>query len=119
MLQTPEEVQAGQTVWLYPQTKQASANVHRMLAVRILKDPKAHWPMIVVGWSENGADAWELVHRDNIRKRSAAATTTKDETKQGDAVGGGQTSSKRGANRVRVMPNAKKYEPTDEQMELF
>lgn len=116
MLSAPEEIEEGQTVHLYPQNKQASRNVHRMLAVTVLKDPKAHWPMVVVGWTEGGRDYWELVHRDNIRKKATGAVTTKQEKGEGDTVG---SAGSRRPNRVRVMPSAKKYEPTDGQETLF
>lgn len=93
MLRDVNEVQVGRIVHLYPQTKTASANVHRMLAVSVLKDPAAHWPMVVVGWKEDGTDFWELVHRDNIRTRSPAARTRSDD-KEGDNIreGGGVSS---------------------------
>ncbi len=116
MLQTPDEVVEGQTVHLYPQDKQASRNVHRMLAVTILKAPATHWPMVVVGWTEGGRDCWELVHRDNIRKKPTGATTTRQEKGEGDTV---VSSGGRKANRVRVMPGAHKYAPTEGQETLF
>lgn len=117
MLRDPEEVGVDGMVFLYPQTKTSSQNVHRMLTVRVMKDPKAHWPMVMVCWKENGEDRWELVHKDNIRKKSAAATTTRADKTQGDTAGDGATSSK--TKRVRVLPGANKYEPTEGQGTLF
>jgi hypothetical protein len=116
LLRDPEEVGVDGMVFLYPQTKTASRNVHRQLAVRVLKDPRAHWPMVVVGWKEEGKDHWELVHKDNIRKRSTAAATTKADKTEGDTVGAG---SQLGTKRLRVMPSAKKYEPSEEQLPLW
>jgi hypothetical protein len=116
MLREPGEVKEGQTVYLYPQTKQASANVHRMLAVTILRKPTDFWPYLVVGWSERGTSFWEKVHRDNIRLRSRAATTTKAEKTAGDSIG---DKARGGTARVRVMPGKKKVEPTDGQEALF
>lgn len=116
MISDPDEIGVDGTVWLYPQSKQASQNVHRQLRVKILKDPKAHWPMVVVGWTENGVDKWELVHRDNIRKRAPGAVSTKEEKTQGDSIGDGRKTK---TGRVRIMPGARKYQPTEEQLELF
>lgn len=118
MLFDVNEVAVDQQVWLYPHTRTASANVHRMLAVKVMKDPKAHWPMVLVCWKEGNQDKWELVHKDDIRKRNPTAST-KAEHKQGDTIGDGPTSSKLGTSRRLVMPGAKKYQPTDDQMELF
>lgn len=117
MLYDVGEVTEGQSVWLYPHTRTASTNVHRQLAVKVLKDPKAHWPMVVVGWREGGRDHWELVHKDDIRKRNPSAST-KAETKQGDTIGDGPISSL-GKHRKLVLPGAKKYEPTEGQGTLF
>lgn len=116
MLRGPEEIEKGQTVYLYPQTKQASHNVHRMLAVIVMKPPSAHWPMVMVRWSEGGKDWWELVHKDNIRRKPQSATTTKAEKAAGDTVSG---SDGRRSTRVRVMPSARKYAPTEGQETLF
>ena len=95
MLRDVNEVTVGRIVHLYPQTKTASTNVHLMLAVTVLKDPAAHWPMVVVGWKKDGVDMWELVHKDNIRTRSPAARTKADD-KQGDGTreGGSSVSDK-------------------------
>jgi hypothetical protein len=87
LLRGPEEIAEGDTVHLYPQNKQASKNVHRLLAVKVGKDPKAHWPMVVVIWSEHGTDLWELVHRDNIRKHPTSTLSASAEKKHGDTVG--------------------------------
>lgn len=95
MLREPTDVEVGQTCYLYPQSKQASANVHKMLTVKVLKDPAQHWPMVVVGWG----DQWELVHRDNIRLRSPAARNKKEEA-EGDTV----TASSSRSAKVKRMP---------------
>lgn len=118
MIRDPEELNIGQTVFLYPQTKTASTSCHRQLSVRVMHDPKKHWPMVVVEWYEDGSQRWELVHRDNIRKK-AVAVTSKAEKAQGDSIGDGQARKRGGTNRVRVMPGAKKYEPTEGQETLF
>lgn len=118
MLRDPEEVGVDGRVWLYPQTRTASQNVHRQLAVKIMKDPRAHWPMVVVGWTESGVDRWELVHKDNIRKKAPGVISAKEEKTQGDSIGG-TASSRTKVARVRVMPSAKKYEPTEGQGTLF
>lgn len=89
MLREPGEIAEGDTVHLYPQNKQASTNVHRLLAVKVGKDPKAHWPMVLVIWNERGTDLWELVHRDNIRKHPNSAMSASAEKKQGDTTGDG------------------------------
>jgi hypothetical protein len=89
MLNDSHEVEVGQVVYLYPHTKQASAECHRQLTVKVLKDPAAHWPKVVVGWKEDGVDKWQLVHRDNIRRRRVASATTKEEKRAGDTTGGG------------------------------
>lgn len=118
MLSDPDEVQKGRIVFLYPQTKQASASCHRQLAVSILKDARAHWPMLVVGWKEDGVDKWELVHRDNIRKKRATGATEKEEKRAGDQTGGGaQTGMSRWAKRG-IMPG-KPVEPIEGQETLF
>ena len=79
----------GRICYLYPQTKQASAECHKQLTVTVLKDPSAHWPKVVVGWKEDGVDKWQLVHRDNIRLKRAATTTSRQEKRAGDSTGGG------------------------------
>jgi hypothetical protein len=119
MLYNVDEIAEGQTVWLYPHTRTAGPNVHRMLQVKVLKDPKLHWPWVIVTWDElGGGDKWEKVHKDDIRRRNPGKAT-KDETKQGDGVGSGSTSSRLGTNRRLVLPGARKYEPTEGQETLF
>jgi hypothetical protein len=118
LLRDPEEVAEGDTVHLYPQTKQASTNVHRLLQVKIGKPPKAHWPMVLVVWTERGTSLWEMVHRDNIRKHPATAVSASVDKKQGDSAndgGGGGMSKwvKRG-----IMPGKPKPE-LDGQEPLF
>lgn len=99
MLREPTDVAVGGTCFLFPHTRTASTNVHRMLTVKVLKDPKVHWPMVVVGWTDQGVEMWELVHKDDIRLRSPAARD-KVQEKQGDTVGdGGEVKTK-----VRRMP---------------
>lgn len=108
MLRDPTEVAEGDTVHLYPQTKQASSNCHKMLAVKIMKNPKTHWPMVAVCWDvPGGPTCWELVHKDNIRKKPSATVSTSAEKKAGDTVGDGGSMSKW---KPKVMPGARKYE---------
>lgn len=113
MLLAPEDLPVGRTVYLFPQTKQASRNVHLMRTVSIMKDASAHWPRLVVGWKEGSEDRWELVHKDNIRLRPPAARNKADE-KEGDTIQGdtGRTSGKWA--RVRRMPGKPKPVDTDE-----
>lgn len=118
MLYDVGEVEQGQIVWLYPHTRTASRNVHRMLAVSVMHDPKRHWPWVTVEWTENGQLKWEKVHKDDIRKRNPT-TTTKAEARQGDSIGDGLTSSKLGTSRRLALPGAHKYEPTEGQETLF
>lgn len=118
MLYDVDEVQVGQTVWLFPHTRTASQNVHRMLQVRVMKEPKAHWPRVMVEWKEGNEDRWELVHKDDIRKRNPASATKAD-TKQGDTIGDGPTSSKLGTSRRLALPGAAKVAPTEDQMSLW
>ncbi len=94
----PTELEVGQRVYLYPNTKQASFNVHRQLAAVVEKDPKAHWPRVLVAWKEGDEDRWELVHRDNISVKPIAPPKSKDK-EHGDAVG----SSDGGPAKVRVL----------------
>lgn len=120
MLNSPDDVEKGRIVHLYPHTKQASRNCHRLLTVSVMKNPAQHWPYLIVCWKEDGQDLWEKVHKDNIRVKSAAASTKAD-VRQGDSVGEGQ---RRGAKpgRVRVMPKQPKavIDPDQgEQLELF
>jgi hypothetical protein len=105
MLRDPSEVEEGQVVWLYPQTKQASTNCHKQLRVKIAKKPTAHWPMLVVVWTlADGTDSWELVHRDNIRKKPPGGATVSAEKKQGDTVGDGGSMARW---KPKVMPGRK------------
>lgn len=67
MLKAPEEIEVGQTVYLVPYTKTASANCHRKLAVEVAENPKKHWPRILVHWTEPDGGHWEMVFKDNIR----------------------------------------------------
>jgi predicted lipoprotein with Yx(FWY)xxD motif len=108
MLRDVDEVSKDDTVHLYPQTRHASRACHAQLAVRVLVEPKKHWPMLVVGWRDpSGTDLWELVHRDNIRKKPASAVSTAQEKRDGDQVGGGGMGkwTKRG-----IMPGKKTNE---------
>jgi hypothetical protein len=90
VLRDVTEVSEGDTVYLYPQTKQASRACHDQRTAKVLKDPKVHWPMVVVGWDmPGGPSSWELVHKDNIRKRPASTTSAVQEKRDGDMVGGG------------------------------
>ncbi len=103
MLNDPSEVEVGTVVYLTPRTKLAGREEQARLTVRIMKDPKRHWPMLAVEWTDpTGQMQWRLVHRDNINRRESAAVSKKD----GD--GSNQTAP---PNRVRVMPG--KYEPID------
>jgi hypothetical protein len=121
-IQEPTDLEIGQVVHLHPNTQQASRNVHRMLAVRVMKDPKRHWPMVMVEWEEDGKSYYELVHRQNLRRRpwtGASAATV--EKKRGDTVGdGGGGMSKW---KPRLMPKRQSTElelPDDmEQGTLF
>lgn len=118
MIHKPEDLRVGQTVYLYPHTKQASRACHEQRVVSVMQDPAKHWPKVVVEWTENGVQQWQLVHRDNIRLRAAASTTTKEETKAGDTTqdGGAKWAT------VRRMPGrAKPIEipPGLEQATLF
>jgi hypothetical protein len=88
VLRDPTEIAEGDTVYLYPQTKQASTNCHRQLTVQVGKKPEAHWPMVMCVWREHGTDFWEMVHRDNIRKKPASTTSASAEKRAGDSVGG-------------------------------
>lgn len=118
MLRDPTEVAVGDTVYLYPQTKQASTNCHKMLTVKVLKPPKQHWPMVVVGWdTPGGPSLWELVHKDNIRKRPASTVSESQVKKDGDTVGaGGGAMSKW---KPKVMPGKSKVEPMEGQGTLW
>ena len=118
MLYNVDEITNGQQVWLYPHTRTASRNVHRCLAVRVLKDPKAHWPMVLVGWREAEEDRWELVHKDDIRKRNPSAST-KAEREQGDTAQDGLAASALGSNRRLALPGKAKVVPTEGQGTLF
>jgi hypothetical protein len=121
VLDDPDLIQQGRIVFLYPQSKTASANVHRQLSVTVMKDPKAHWPMVVVGWKEDGVDRWELVHRDNIRLKRPGVTTTKADKHEGDNVREGAGMGRWA--KVRKMPTQAKAKvdmPDDmEQGTLF
>lgn len=103
MIHNHIDIEKGQLVFLYPHTKTASRNVHRLLMVRVVDEPAAHWPLVGVGWVEKGKTAndevRELVHKDNIRLRPAGSATNKAEKAQGDSTGGLVV-----PNRVRVMP---------------
>jgi hypothetical protein len=119
VLKDPEEIQVGRIVHLYPQTKQASQNVHKQLAVSVMKDPRAHWPMVVVGWKEDGVDKWELVHRDNIRLKRASSITTREEKRAGDTTGNsGEGGMAKWARKRAIMPGTPPP-PIEGQMELF
>ena len=117
MLRDPAELAEGDTAYLYPQTRQASTNCHRMLRVKIIKPPKTHWPMVVVSWSQDGTDLWELVHKDNIRKHPASTMSASAEKKDGDTVGDGGGGMAKW--KPKVMPGKKKAEPTEGQETLW
>lgn len=119
MLKDPEEIQVGRIVHLYPQTKQASRECHKQLAVSVLKDPRAHWPMVVVGWKEGNENKWQLVHRDNIRLKRASSVTSREEKRAGDQTGGpSESGMAKWAKKRAIMPGTPP--PAIEgQMELF
>lgn len=94
MLYEVDEVTVGQVVYLYPHTKTASRACHEQRRVTILHDPKKHWPHLVVEWQQDGEAHWELVHRDNIKKRPATAAASPTEKHQGDMAGGTQTETR-------------------------
>lgn len=87
----PSELEIGQTVYLYPNTRQASRNVHRFLEARVGSDAKIRWPMVEVVWREEGADteSREVVHKDNLRSRPHTRKSGSADRKEGDSVGGG------------------------------
>jgi hypothetical protein len=106
VLRSADEVEQGQRVYLWPQTKTASRACHDKRAVTVMHDPKRWWPYLVVEWKDDaGSACWERVHADNIRK-SLVERTSAAEKKTGDAVGGGTTKEK--WSRVRVMPGKSK-----------
>lgn len=107
MIDDPDLLQVGRIVHLYPQTKTASRECHLKLTVAVMKDPRAHWPMVVVTWDENGEKKWQLVHRDNIRLRSAAASPTKEEKRGGDMTGSTDGMAK-WIKRRSIMPGKNK-----------
>ena len=114
MLRDPTEIAEGDTVYLYPQTKHASTNCFRLLTVKVGKKPEAHWPMVLVIWAEDGKDFWELVHRDNIRKRPASTQSVAAEKQGGDTVGdGGGAMSKWSKRGVMTGPKAPEIEGQD------
>lgn len=103
-IREPTDLTVGMTVYLYPTLKTSSRNVHRMLAVQVMKDPKRHWPIVVVSWEEDGKLEWELVHKDNIRIRPVSRVAA--DKREGDTTrehGKGPSVS-----RVRVMPGKPK-----------
>lgn len=114
MIYTPEELEVGRLVYLFPHTKQASQTVHRQLAVSVMKDPKAHWPRVMVCWKEDGQDRWELVHRDNIKLRRSSSA--KVEKRDGDTTQDQTTTSSRWQRRLAV---ARPISNIPDQMELF
>jgi hypothetical protein len=120
MLRSVDEIELNQVVHLFPHTKVASRACHALTVARVIKDPKAHWPMVVVGWKEATGDRWELVHKDNIRLKPRATQTSKVEKKEGDTVQGGGTASIWA--RVRKMPGKVvevNLAETEEQGTLF
>lgn len=122
MIYDPDELEVGMTVYLFPHTRQASMNVHRGLTVSVMKDPKAHWPKVMVTWKEGNEDKWELVHRDNIKKRAPSARNKQDE-KEGDTARGGTTGMGSKWTKVPVMPKQPKANivlaPDEAQGTLF
>lgn len=112
MLYDAHEVAVGETVFLFPHTKTASRICHEQKAVKVAKAPSAHWPMVLVTWTEGDHDRWQMVHKDDIKKRPPNKTAA--DKKLGDSL----TDRNRAVARVRVMPG-KKIEVMDDQMELF
>ena len=104
MLYEVHEVSEGQTVWLYPHTKGASAACHAMRQVKVMHDPKKHWPYVVVEWKEGGVDRWEKVHRDNIKKKPPSQTGMAAQKKQGDTSGNPDTPTDRKWQRKLALP---------------
>lgn len=101
-----DELEQGQTVHLYPHTKTASRACHEQRTVKLMHDKegnKKHWPFLVVEWKEGGVDCWARVHKDDVKLKASATTTTKEEKRQGD-----QTGTRGKAPRVRVLPKQPK-----------
>jgi hypothetical protein len=116
MLYHVDEVVVGQQVVLFPHTKTASNNVHRQRVVTIMKDPKAHWPKVMVCWKEDGEDRWELVHKDNIKKRVSPTHSTGADRHQGDSVGDGGAVPSKWQRKLAIGTPVQNHE---DQMGLF
>jgi predicted lipoprotein with Yx(FWY)xxD motif len=115
MLREPSEIEKGMTVYLYPQTKTASRACHEQRVVKVMKDPAAHWPMVVVTWTDANGDQWELVHRDNIRKKPPSTSKSKEDKNEGDNI---RENAGRGKGaRVRKMPGRAKPIDIPDHME--
>jgi hypothetical protein len=85
VLKDTDELEIGQQLYLYPQTKAAGVECYRYLAVTLIERQKAYWPRLHVEWTEKGADrpTTRLIHKDNIRLKPPEKATAK---KEGDAV---------------------------------
>jgi hypothetical protein len=123
MIQNPDDLTEGQTVYLFPHTKTASRAVHKQLTVKVMRDPKAFWPWVLVKWNEpDGSDFWEKVHRDDIKLKPSSAASTPAGRKEGDGPGS-NTVPALGTNRRTALRPEKRYEielpPGTEQGELF
>lgn len=104
MLYDAHEVSEGETVFLFPHTKGASTACHRQLTVKVMHDPKKHWPYVIVEWMDDGKAVWEKVHKDNIKKKPAASAPSGDK-KQGD--GSNVVSSGKWQRRLAAHTKAK------------
>lgn len=79
-----EEVQVGQTVYLYPQTKQADADCYAQRVAEVISPLKAYWPKVHVQWDHptESRKVSRLVHKDNIRLKPPSAA----KSNEGDAT---------------------------------
>lgn len=112
MIYNVDELSDGQTVFLYPHTKTASQACHRQLQVKVLGDPKRHWPLVTVKWREGEEERWQLVHKDDIKKNksNSATETSAADRHQGDTVGAGPAPARPWQRRLTIGKPVENFE---------
>lgn len=118
MLRDVDAAEVGQTVHLYPNSKQAGVECYQRPAVVIIAKLTAYWPRVYVQWADPnrpGQVLKRLVHRDNIRLHPSS----KNETAGGDSTTDHAEPVFASPRVVGAKPKPIELGSEDEQMELF
>lgn len=102
MLRTPDDVDPGQIVYLYPHTKMAGRWCW-MKKQAVVEDAKTRWPLVHVTLTHEGVDYDAYPHKDDINIRPDA------KSKQGD-MGNAGVKVELGSSRRTALRAESRYE---------